>query len=304
MITVRRAESDADLQAWIDVRRTVVPTESAGTVEQMRARASGDTLLLLADLDGRAAGSGIVGPSSLGGRAFVAPRVLPGSRRRGVGTALLRALLPHVDRLGVDTLSAQVVDTGSLAFAERLGFREVDRQVEQVCTLGPGRVSDLLPPGVQVVTVADRPDLLEAAYPLAREGWADLATYVPATIERAEWLAAEATLPAGSFVALAGGEIVGYSGLCRHDDERTAEDGLTVVRRDWRRRGLAAALKQRELAWAAANGYREVVTWTQRGNEAMRALNERLGYRYRDTAIALEAALPLREFSTGRRAGT
>ena len=88
-------------------------------------------------------------------------------------------------------------------------------------------------------------------------------------------------LPEGSFVALAGGEIVGFSGLCAGDHDGVAEDGLTVVRRDWRRRGLARALKARELEWAAANGYREVVTWTQRGNEGMRALNEQLGYAYR-----------------------
>ncbi len=33
-IEVRAAESDADLEAWIRVRRTLFPNESAGTVEQ------------------------------------------------------------------------------------------------------------------------------------------------------------------------------------------------------------------------------------------------------------------------------
>ena len=73
----------------------------------------------------------------------------------------------------------------------------------------------------------------------------------------------------------------GSPGLCAGDHDGVAEDGLTVVHRDWRRRGLARALKARELEWAAANGYREVVTWTQRGNDGMRALNEQLGYAYR-----------------------
>jgi GNAT superfamily N-acetyltransferase len=78
-----------------------------------------------------------------------------------------------------------------------------------------------------------------------------------------------------------------------HDNDGVAEDGLTVVRRDWRRRGLAKALKQRELAWATAAGFAEVVTWTQNGNESMRTVNERLGYEYRDVAITMSAALPL-----------
>jgi GNAT superfamily N-acetyltransferase len=74
---------------------------------------------------------------------------------------------------------------------------------------------------------------------------------------------------------------------------RSAEDGLTVVRRSWRRRGLATVLKQAELAWAAANGLREIITWTQRGNDGMRAVNERLGYEYRSVTITVRSPLPL-----------
>ena len=57
------------------------------------------------------------------------------------------------------------------------------------------------------------------------------------------------------------------------DDDTRAENGLTVVDRRWRGRGLATALKRRQLAWAAANGIREVITWTQLGNEAMQRVN-------------------------------
>src|SRR5215218_2093210 len=113
------------------------------------------------------------------------------------------------------------------------------------------------------------------------------------SIKLDDWLRDEATYPAGSFVALAGGRIVGYSGLLRHDNPGVAEDGLTVVARAWRRRGLARALKERELAWAAANGIREVVTWTQRGNEGMRTVNERLGYDYRAVSLKMLRSLPL-----------
>jgi mycothiol synthase len=293
MITIRPVESDGDVQAWIDVRRAVVPMESAGTVAQQRARTPPTTLLILAELDGRLAGSGISGVSDLRDRAFVAPRVLPELRRRGVGTALLRALAAHAEGLRVDKATAGVTDPGSRSFAERFGFREVDSQVEQVRMLAEPPVVGPLPAAVDVVTIAERPELLEAAYPLACEGWADFATVAPATLDLLDWLRNEATLPAGSFVALADGEIVGYSGLCAHDVDGVAEDGLTVVRRDWRRRGLGAALKQRELGWAAANGYREVVTWTQNGNDGMRALNARLGYEYRDVATTMVAPLPL-----------
>jgi hypothetical protein len=36
-----------------------------------------------------------------------------------------------------------------------------------------------------------------------------------------------------------------------------------------------------------------VYTWTQQGNARMRAVNERLGYRYGTVSIRLESPLPL-----------
>jgi Acetyltransferase (GNAT) family len=175
---------------------------------------------------------------------FLAPRVLPEHRRRGLGTALLFALASHAEQLGNEA-SALVENGGSRAFAERFGFHEVNRQVEQVKTLTKGeQPSARLPAGVEVTTIAERPELLREAYPLACEGYADLATDKPVRVELEDWLRDEATLAGGSFVAFAGGEIVGYCGLIRHDDPGVAEDGLTVVRRDWRRRGLALTLKR------------------------------------------------------------
>ena len=143
------------------------------------------------------------------------------------------------------------------------------------------------------VTVEERPELLRLAYPLAAQGYADLALATGAvTVTEQAWLRDEATLPAGSFVALAGGRIVGYAGLLAWDDDPTrAEHGLTVVERAWRGRGLAPALKRRQLAWAAGAGIRELVTWTQLGNEAMQRVNERLGYVARGVSRTVERAL-------------
>lgn len=289
---IRPVESDADVEAWLQVRRAVLPNESAGTVEQFRAREKSDQLYLLAEVEGEVVGSGMAAMSDSAGRGFVSPRVIPEARRQGVGTALLAPLAAHASGLGVDRLGSHVPDEGSKAFAERFGFAEIDRQVEQVWSVQPVEAS--VPDGVELVTVAERLELLEAAYPLAKAGWEDFATAEAVSVLREDFVRDDATLPEGSFVALAGGEIVGFSGLCASDFDGVAEDGLTVVRRDWRRRGLARALKARELEWAAANGYREVFTWTQRGNDGMRALNEQLGYVYRDVSITMTADLPLR----------
>jgi mycothiol synthase len=56
-----------------------------------------------------------------------------------------------------------------------------------------------------------------------------------------------------------------------------AETKRRLERQPWR--------KRTQLAWAAERGYRELVTYTQEGNETMRAINEKLGYRARPAWI-------------------
>jgi len=294
MIEIRTAETDSDLEGWIRVKRVVLPNESAWTVQEFRERDEPDRLVVVAELDGEIVGAGLAGRSDVQGRGFVVPRVHPDARRRGVGTALLRRLTDHVAELGFDKASASADDPGSRAFAERFGFEEVDREVEQVIALPAELPAAPIPEGVDVVSIAYRPELLREAYPLAQaEGYADLAIDGDVVIALHDWLRDEATLPAGSFVALQEGRIVGYSGLMRNDNPGVAEDGLTVVARDWRRRGLAMGLKRLELAWAAEHGFTEVFTWTQRRNEGMRAVNEKLGYVYRAVGFTMMGPVPL-----------
>ena len=290
MIEIRRAETDADLEVWRRVRMAVLPNERAQSVEELRQTETPERLLLLAELDGEVAGSGVAGRSDLGG-GFVAPRVLPEARRRGVGSALLRALESHVGGLGFAEASSLVDDPGSLAFAERFGFREVGRQVELVRPIRADEPAPRIPAGVELVSLAERPDLFRRTYEeLALQAFEDIRRI---TISAEDWERDWITWPEGSFVALAGDEIVGCAGLLRDADHPDrAENSLTAVRRDWRGRGVAEALKQAVIAWAAANGLLEVYTWTQTGNEAMQGLNEKLGYRPRAISITVRGPIP------------
>ena len=212
MIALRAAESNVDLEAWRRVRMSVVPNERAPSVEELRRVETPDRLLLLAELDGELAGSGLASRSELAGLGSLAPRVLPQARRQGVGTALLEALAAHVDALGFSEANAMVDDAGSLAFAERFGFREVDRQVEQVRTIGreePPRVPD----GVELVSLAERPDLSEAVYAqVAVEALADIPVSPPLEVSLEDWERGWVSLPEGTFLALAAGDVVGCAG--------------------------------------------------------------------------------------------
>jgi mycothiol synthase len=293
VITVRPAETDADLEAWRRVRIAVLPNERCGPVEEMRRKSTPESLFLLAEIDGEVVGSGTAGRSDLAGQGFVAPRVLPDARRRGVGTAVLRELAAHVESLGFDQAGSMVDDPGSLKFAERFDLREVGRDVEQVRELDEELWPEI-PAGIEIVSVAERPDLFSRTYELALEAFEDFAIDRPIEVSREAWEREWLTWPEGSFVALADGTVVGCAGVIRDDDHPgRAENSLTAVRRGWRRRGLASTLKRMTLAWAAENGLRELYTWTQTGNEGMRALNEKLGYVTRTVSIRVRGSLPL-----------
>ena len=173
-IEIRQALTDEDYEAWRQVRLAVLPNEQTQSVEWMRLQDLPVRLLLVASLDGELAGSGL-GDRSDSGLGFVAPRVIPALRGRGVGTALLERLLAHVVEHGFEKASAHVdaADGAAVGFAQRRGFVEVDRQVEQVRAIRTRE--DALPDvdGVRFTTIAERPELLDATYDLASEGYAD-----------------------------------------------------------------------------------------------------------------------------------
>jgi mycothiol synthase len=294
MITVRSVETDADLDLWAELKSSVVPNEPV-TAEQMRATAEPDRKLVLAELDGVPAGSGIADRSSFGGRAFIAVRVLEQQRRRGVGMALMRELSSYARSLGLDGVNAFVYadEPDSIAFAERLGLVEVDYQLEQVRVIG-NEPAPSVPAGIELVSLdGRREERLEAVWPVALAGYEDLPIPGGVTYKKETWLRDEGTRPDGSFVAYEDGEPVGFAGLNEHaNGDATAEHGLTVVRRDRRGRGLGRMLKQMQLHWAAEHGVIELVTWTQKGNEAMQALNRSLGYLDKSKVITYQGPLP------------
>lgn len=294
MISVRRAETDADLEAWRQVRIAVVPNERALSVEEIRRSATPQSIFLLAELDGDVAGSGIAGRSDLAGQGFVAPRVMPEARRRGVGAELLRELSEHVYRLGFHQAGAITEDDGSLAFAKRFGFHEVGRDVEQVRRVD-SEPWPRVPDGIALVSLASDPNLSERVYhELAQDALQEFALDRPLDISLEDWKREWLTWPEASFVALGSGRVVGCAGLLRDEDRpERAENALTAVHRDWRRRGIASTLKRAVLAWASEHGIREIYTWTQTGNEAMRAVNETLGYVTRTVAVRVRGSVPL-----------
>jgi GNAT superfamily N-acetyltransferase len=132
----------------------------------------------------------------------------------------------------------------------------------------------------------------EGAYAVAVECIPDM-PLASATAARSfeSWAADQLSGPA-CFVALDGDAVVGYAALYAVPaSPGRLEHGLTAVLRSHRGRGIATALKQAQIAWAAAHGYRELVTSTHQGNAPMRAVNLKLGYVERASAIVVSGSL-------------
>jgi GNAT superfamily N-acetyltransferase len=54
---------------------------------------------------------------------------------------------------------------------------------------------------------------------------------------------------------------------------------MTGVKRAWRGRGIAGALKRAQIGWAKEQGYERLATHNELRNEPIRRLNEHLGYK-------------------------
>jgi len=294
MIELRAAESDEDLEAWRAVRSAILPNERTSSVAELRTGADATTLFLLAFVDGTLAGSGTANSASTGG-AFTQPRVLPSFRRQGVGTRILTALADHALACGYEEAGSQLEEAGSAAFADRFGFTERNRQIEQVYTVRGDEPDVEAPAGIAIVPLRGRADLRTRLYAeLVETALADFALDRPIAITEEEWWSSWITSDEWAFVALAGDDLVGMAGLLDDEDHpERAENLLTAVRRDLRGRGIARALKRHTLRCAADRGLTEVYTWTQTGNEAMQELNRSLGYVDRDTVVSVRAPLPL-----------
>jgi GNAT superfamily N-acetyltransferase len=280
----------SDERLSLDVYNAVWPHDAI-TMDEVRSfkasvRASVDQL---ARLDGVAVGSAVGAISAQRpDRVFTLVTVLSEHRRRGAGSALYQAISAWAASQGLSELEVPVLDDDpeSLAFAERRGFVEERRELGVVLHLTGIAPPDIEPPdGVEIVTWAERPELARGIYEVALEALPDIPGSEEEEVEPFEdWLAHDmqgsGDRPDATFVAVAGEEVVGWAKFSLTAAQpTTAHHDLSAVKRAWRGRGIAGALKAAQIEWAIANGYKELHTRNEQRNEPIRRLNARLGYR-------------------------
>jgi mycothiol synthase len=280
-LAIEPAETDADLEAMIHVRGLVTP-EAHPTVEILRfnLESKADLVYLVGRLGHEAVACGFVEPWTFHAVGDIA--VVPDRRRRGIGSAMLADVSARARGFGKDEIEGEVKesDPESRAFLEHRGFVRTAGEQALVLELGPIEPPAVEPPaGVRIVTRVEEPDRLEEMYAVAVQADED----IPGSSGRQtfdEWRAHEIDKPVRRpelcFLALAGDEVVGYAGLQVYGED--VFHGLTATRRDWRRRGVAIALKRAEIAAAKRAGFPRLLTESEERNEPMRRLNEKLGF--------------------------
>ena len=286
-IHIEHPGSTEQIEAWAEILLRVDGLRM--DVDELRHSFEQDTesLWALAYLDGEPAGTGVGRPSSLAGANYAAARVLPELRGRGVGSALLAAIAEHAQARGATELWGRIRadDEATLSFAERRGFHEVGREREVMLDLTRVPPAPPDPPaGITLVTFAERPDLIPAVFAVDNEVSLDVPAHTaqePTTYEHwaRENLEGPGAFPEACVIALDGEEVVGYTALRRYGaGSPEAENRLTAVRRPWRRRGIATALKRAQIEAAREAGIEKISTTNDELNVGMRGVNEQLGY--------------------------
>jgi GNAT superfamily N-acetyltransferase len=289
MVDVRACADEREEQVSLDVFNAVWPHEAVTMDEVTHFKAAMvDHIDLVAWIDGDPVGSGF---------AAIMPQrpelpttlitVLSEVRGRGAGTDLYAAVSNWTREHGLSELEAVVSDDDpeSLAFAQRRGFVE-DRREKGVAL----RLAEIEPPpveppeGVEIVSWAERPELSRGIYEVALEASPDVPGWEDEIVEPFErWLVNDmqgsGDRPDATFLALAGGEVVGYAKFSLTEAQpKTAHHDLTGLKRAWRGRGIARALKATQIRWAKENGYEELRTRNDERNAPIRHLNREFGY--------------------------
>jgi L-amino acid N-acyltransferase YncA len=288
-VEIRPIREASDIDRVVGIANAVYPDDAitahefVAWGEQARERTD-----LVADDDGTVVGAARSYFESRRLNPWVHIWVPAAERRRGIGSALFAEASAWARSKGFAGFEAWVREDAddSIAFASGLGFEETGRErgLSLDLTTIEAPVVEA-PAGIELTTWAEQPDLALGLHEVYAESAVDIPGEEDEVVEPFEdWLRNEMQSAGdraeGVFVALAGDEVVGYAKFhfSAAQPTRVYHD-LTGVKRAWRGRGIAGALKAMQIRWAKESGYEELRTSNEERNAPIRKLNQRFGYR-------------------------
>jgi len=230
---------------------------------------------------------------------------------RGVGDLLLDRLMSDLGEAKAITVSCRQYEseTELVELLRNRGFEEGSRVSDLRLDVAAASVASLLPvlkrieeQGITITTFAEErdrdPRCVEKLYELTTLLSLDdpargrLAPPAYNAREALMWMKMPYVLPDAYFIAKRGDEYVGVSDVSLFEAVPGGlTQGFTGVKREYRRRGLATALKVHEILYARSHGYQIIQAFNKPEQVAIRALNEKLGFVLMSKHLMLEKCL-------------
>ena len=226
--------------------------------------------------------------------------------KRGVGELLLDRLMEDLSEAQAITVSCRqyASETELVSLLESRGFTETSRVLDMRLDVAGVDVSGLseLVRGFEISTFAEErvrdPRGVEKLYELTNLLSQDdpaRGPFVPPAYNAREalmWMEMPYVLPDAYFIAKRGDEYVGVSDVSLFEAMPGGlTQGFTGVKREYRRRGLATTLKLHGIVYAQSHGYQVIQSFNKPQQTAIRALNEKLGFRVLFENLMLEKCL-------------
>jgi len=221
--------------------------------------------------------------------------VRPDYQGQGIGSALFNSVMKVLQAFDPLTVRTGVREDmqRSLRFVQDRGFQEERRAWESrldVQAFDPAPYLPLLErlerDGVEVKSIrelATDPERDRKLYEVELAAEADMPSseaYTGYDFEhfRKNFLNNPDLSPDSWLVAIKDGEYIAVSTLWKAHASPDLYNGATGTRREWRRKGIALALKVKNILWAKKEGYPQIKTWNDSINQPMLSINERLGF--------------------------
>lgn len=237
--------------------------------------------------------------------------VAPDKQNAGIGGALYDHVMENLALLVPQKLTGYVREDmpQSVAFALRRGFTEEMREWESKLSVpdfdfAPWKNASqkaaqngvIIRSLAELAAVPDRDRTVWEAEMIMAADVPSPDPFTPMPFDEYEKLVLTDPhfLPDAFFVAIhePTGEYVGTSTLWKRASDNDLNTGLTAVKREWRRKGIALALKLRAIEFAKTYGAGSVRTENASTNEAMLSINVALGFVRQPAWISYGKFLP------------
>jgi GNAT superfamily N-acetyltransferase len=304
-----REATDGDLEAVAEVFTRAEPNDPPLTVDVLRwllGRAVPERphAHLVAEENGVIMGSAILRALPDVEFLTVFLDVHPDYRGRGIGHALMEAVLARTEDEAELATTISAAYPEGVRFAERHGFVEHSRTFESTLDLGSLDAAGyedvtqrLADEGYRLTSLAeaDDPNVRRALHRLnnaARKDIPTTNTLLPLSYAEWErdWINAPHALPSAFAISLKAERVAAFSYIVSQS-EGIGYMWMTAVGRPHRSKGLGLAVKVHALQAAKALGLSEVITNNDPDNAPMLAINRRLGFRDRPARIEYKKLL-------------